>query len=176
MTSNEAAGTTATPREQRRLPVADVVLTAALLAMFVVAFVTARGWPFETGIFPQMVTALGAGLALLHLVVLLVRRPAAETRPAGEDTEIEAVDVEYVFEHAGLPLWLRSLGWLAGFFVALYLLGIFVTAPVFTVLYLRFSARASWLLSVVYAVVVGALLYLSFVVFLDLPTPEGILL
>jgi uncharacterized membrane protein YedE/YeeE len=166
----------AAERAARRLPVADVVLTVGLLAVFATAFATARGWPFETGIFPLMVTALGAALAVLHLAALLVRRPAPDAQPAGEDSEIEAVDVEYVFEHTGLSLWLRSLAWLAGFFVALYVVGIFVAAPVFTVLYLRFSARASWLLSAVYALVVGVVLYLSFVVFLDLPTPEGILL
>ncbi len=163
-------------RPTRRLPLADIVLTVALLTVFAIAFATARAWSFETGIFPLMVTALGAGLAVLHLVVLLVRHPAPDPHPHGEDGEIDPVDVEYVFEHAGPALWLRSLSWIAGFLVALYVAGIFVAAPLFTILYLRFSARASWVLSVVYAVVVGVLLYLSFVVFLDLPTPEGLLM
>ena len=165
-----------TDRPARRLPLADLLLTAALLAIFVVAFATARAWSFETGIFPLMVTGLGAGLAALHLVVLLVRRPAPDTQPHGEDGDIESMDVEYVFEHAGAALWLRSLAWIGGFLVVMYLAGVFVAAPVFTVLYLRFSARASWVLSVVYAVVVGILLYLAFVVFLNLPTPEGLLM
>ncbi len=165
-----------TDRPARRLPLADLLLTAALLAIFAGGFAIARAWSFETGVFPLMVTALGAGLAVLHLVVLLVRRPAPDLRPHGEDAEIESMDVEYVFEHAGPALWLHSLAWIGGFLVLMYLAGIFVAGPVFTVLYLRFSARASWVLSVVYAAVVGILLYLAFVVFLNLPTPEGLLM
>lgn len=160
----------------RRVPLADLLLTVGLLAIFAVAFLTARAWSFETGVFPRMITALGVVLALLHLAVLVMRRPAPDLHAHGEDAEIEAVDVEYVFERAGTRLWLRNLGWIAGFFLLLYLAGIFVAAPVFTVAYLRLEARASWLLSVVYAVVVGAMLYLSFVVFLGLPTPPGLLL
>lgn len=168
--------TTDNDRSTRRRPVADVLLTGGLLAVFVVAFVTARGWEFETGVFPQMVTGLGAGLAALHLAALFLRPPAPDAEPHGEDSEIEAVDIEYVFAQAGPPLWAASLAWLGGFFGLMYLVGIFVAAPVFTVAYLRFAAGASWLISVVYAVVVGIVLYLSFVVFLGLPTPDGILM
>lgn len=160
----------------RRLPLADLLLTLGLLAVFVVAFLTARAWSFETGVFPRMVTALGAVLALLHLVVLVARRSVPDLRAHGEDAEIEAVDVEYVFERAGARAWLRNLAWIGGFFLLLYLAGIFVAAPVFTISYLRLEARTSWLLSLVYAVVVGAMLYLSFVLFLDLPTPPGLLM
>lgn len=160
----------------RRLPLADLVLTLGLLVLFAVAFATARAWPFETGVFPQMVTALGTVLAVLNLAALLMSRSAPDTHPHGEDGDIESVDVEYIFEQAGPGLWARNLAWLGGFFLVLYLAGIFVAAPAFTVLYLRFSARASWLLSVVYAVVVGVVLYLSFVLLLGLPVPEGILL
>ena len=160
----------------RRLPVADLLLTAGLLAIFVVAFLTARAWCFETGVFPRMITALGVVLAVLHLVVLFTRRPDPDLHAHGEDAEIEAVDVEYVFERAGTRAWLRNLAWIAGFFLLLYVAGIFVAAPVFTVAYLRFEAHASWVLSAVYAVVVGAILYLSFVVFLDIPTPPGLLM
>lgn len=165
-----------TEQSTRRLPWADIVITVGLLATFAVALVTARGWSFKTGLFPQMVTVLGLFLAALHLLILFLRRPAEDHQPHGEDGEIEAVDVEYVFEHATRAQWARTLGWALGFFVALYLVGIFIAAPVFTVAYLRYSARASWVLSVVYAIVVGVMLYLAFVVFLQLPVPEGVLL
>jgi hypothetical protein len=168
--------TTQVERSPRRLPLADIVLTLGLLGVFVAALVTASAWPFATGLFPRMVTVLGVVLAVLNLGTLLLRRTIPDTHPHGEDSDIEAVDVEYVFEHAGLGLWARNLGWLGGFFLLMFLTGIFVAAPAFTVLYLRFSARVSWLFSVGYAVAVGILLYLSFVRFLGLPTPEGILM
>jgi hypothetical protein len=159
----------------RRLPLADLVITVGLLVAFVVAFITARSWPYGAAVFPEMVTAVGVALAVLHLVVLVVRRPAPDLRPHGQDGEIEALDVEYVFEHAGRRAWAADLGWLAGFFVLTYVAGVLVAAPVFTVLYLALSARKSWLFSAIYAVVLGVVLYVSYTVVLELPLPEGIL-
>lgn len=175
MSSTGAVEPAKTGRAVRRLPVADLILTAALLVIFVVAFVTAQSWPFGAAVFPEMVTAAGAALAALHLVVLLVRRPAPDLQPHGEDGDIEALDLEYVFEHAGRRVWAESLGWLLGFFVAVYLVGVLVAAPLFTVLYLALSARKSWLFSAVYAAVLGAVLYVSYTVLLRLPLPEGVL-
>ena len=158
----------------RRVSLADLLLTVGLLAIFVVAFLTALDWSFNTGVFPLLITGLGVALAVLHLVVLLVRRPTADLHPHGEDDEIETMDVEYAFEHAGRAMWARTLGWVFGFFLLLYVAGIFIAAPVFTIAYLRLSAKASWLVSLVYAVVIGLVLYVSFVVFLGLPTPPGL--
>ncbi|GAB3353731.1 tripartite tricarboxylate transporter TctB family protein [Modestobacter lapidis] len=172
MSTSNSAPTTSPPA--RRVSRGDLALTLGLLGVFVLAFVTALGWSFNTGVFPRLITGLGVALAVLHLVVLLVRRPAPDVQPHGEDGDIEAMDVEYAFEHAEPKQWAWTLGWVAGFFLLLYLGGIFIAAPVFTVAYLRFSARASWLFSAVYAVVVGLVLYAAFVVFLEIPTPPGI--
>ncbi|MDK3255443.1 tripartite tricarboxylate transporter TctB family protein [Blastococcus capsensis] len=158
----------------RRVALADLLLTVGMLAIFVIAFLTALDWSFNTGVFPLLITGLGIALAVLHLVVLLVRRPVPDLHPHGEDEEVEAMDVEYAFEHAGRAMWARTLAWVFSFFLLLYVAGIFIAAPVFTIAYLRLSAKASWLLSVVYAVVIGLALYASFVVFLGLPTPPGL--
>jgi hypothetical protein len=159
---------------KRQLSGADLIITAGLLAVFAIAFVTALGWSFNTGVFPLLITGLGIALSLLHIVFLLVRRPVVDLQPHGEDDEIDAMDIEYAFEHAGRAQWCRTLGWVFGFFALLYVAGIFIAAPIFTIAYLRFSARASWLLSVVYAVVVGVVLYATFVIALEIPTPPGL--
>lgn len=160
---------------RRRLPLADLAITTGLLLVFVLAFLTARGWPEGASIFPEFVTGVGAALAALHLLVLVVRRPAEDLQPHGEDGEIEALDVEYVFEHAGRRSWAINLAWIAGFFLVTFLVGVLVAAPVFTLLYLRWTARASWLFSAVYAVVLGVVIYVSYTIALQLPLPEGIL-
>lgn len=175
MNTDDRAHTPPAERAHRQLSVADLVITAGLFTAFVAAHVTARGWPAGAAIFPEMVTAVGAALAALHLLVLVVRRPTPDLQPHGEDREIEALDVEYVFEHAGRRAWAGNLAWLAGFFVLMYLAGVLVAAPAFTALYLRLSARTSWLFSAIYAVVLGVVLYLSYTVALELPLPEGIL-
>lgn len=170
--------TTSTPdRSTRRgLPIADLVLTAALTAVFLAGLVTAREWSFKAGFFPTLVTLLGLCLGVLHLFFLLIRRPAPDLHPHGEDAEIEPADVEYIFEHASPRQWAACLAWVAGFFLSMYLVGIFVTGPLFTLAYLRLSARASWVVSIIYAAVVGVALYLAFEVLLDLPAPPGLFL
>jgi hypothetical protein len=166
-----------TTREQSRarLPVADLLLTAGLAGLFAAAFLVARDWSFNAGFFPRLITTFGLALAVLHLLVLLVRRRAPETHPHTGDEEGESVDVEYVFEHASRSEWAQSLAWLSGFFLSLYLIGLFVTAPLFAVAYLRTSAGSSWKVSVTYALVVGLTLYAAFEWLLGLPVPSGAL-
>jgi presenilin-like A22 family membrane protease len=63
----------------------------------------------------------------------------------------------------------------APFFVLLYLSGLYVTAPVFSLLYLRFAGKRTWIFSVIYAVVTAVLLYVAFELALGVPTPSGLL-
>jgi hypothetical protein len=169
--------------------VTDLVLTLVLTAVFATAFWTALEWSFRAGLFPRMVTGLGLGLSVLQLVVLLTgarRRPPTVQPPAApqpaelpEPTEADDeanLEVEYVFAHAGGRAWARSLAWIAAFFVSLYVLGLLITAPLFSLAFLRFSARVSWWASVLYAVVIGGVLYLAFEVALRLPVPPGLFL
>jgi hypothetical protein len=161
----------------RRLPVVDTVISLGLALMFANAFWIATGWSERAGLFPRMVTAFGLALSLLHVVMLLLRaRRAAPVAHERVDADDEAEgDVEYVFAHAGGRAWATSLGWVAAFFVGLYVVGLFVIAPLFAFCYLKFSVRRTWLFSTVYAVAVFAVLYLAFEVALQLQVPSGLL-
>jgi hypothetical protein len=177
----------AVPR--RRVPgetVADVVLTVLLLGLFAWAFLDAGQWSFRAALFPRIVTAAGFFFCVLKLVQLgtHLRRaragvvPDHDPVPAGgthEDEENEEEDVEYVFATAGRRAWSAALAWVALFFVLLYVGGLYLTAPVFSLLYLRFGGGQSWKVSVVYAVVVGVVLYVAFEVLLGIAVPEGLL-
>ncbi|GAA4728898.1 hypothetical protein GCM10023328_04250 [Modestobacter marinus] len=196
VTSSEAtvAGTRAPTTEpgDGGLPIADVVITVVLLAVFGWAFLDAADWSFRAALFPRIVTGAGVVFCVVKLVqdLLVLRRgrasaagppvPAHESVPAGgthEDEEaIEADDVEYVFATAGARSWSLALAWVVTFFLLLYVAGLFVTAPVFSLLYLRSAGQRSWKVSIGYAVVVGVLLYLSFEVALGIATPPGLFL
>ncbi|TQN40879.1 tripartite tricarboxylate transporter TctB family protein [Blastococcus colisei] len=164
------------PRARRRLPVVDLVVSLGLGALFANAFLISTDWSVRAGLFPRMVTGLGMALALLHVIMLVLRArtaaPAVEQRVDADDEAEE--DVEYVFAHAGGRAWAGSLAWVAAFFVGLYVLGLFVTAPLFAFGYLRFSVRRSWVFSLVYAVAVFAVLYLAFELALQLQVPPGL--
>ena len=162
--------------------VADLVLTVLLLALFGWGYLEAGQWSFQAALFPHLVTAASFLITALYLVQVLVRL-TREVRtgvvapdPAGAEDDPERDDVEYLFQTAGARRWAAALGWIAAFFVLLYVAGLFITAPVFSFLYLRFVGRRTWLFSVLYAVVLGAVLYAAFDLALGVPTPPGLFL
>jgi uncharacterized transporter YbjL len=160
-------------RRPRPEALADVVVTVLLLALFAWAFLQAGQWSFRAALFPRLVTGAGVVLTALLLgqAVLRLRRPGAP--PAADDPDPD--DVEYVFRTAGPRRWASALGWVAGFFVLLHVVGVYVTAPVFSLLYLRFAGRRTWIFSAIYAIVIAVVLYVVFELALGVPTPSGLL-
>jgi Tripartite tricarboxylate transporter TctB family len=171
--------------------VAELVITVVLLALFGWAFLDAADWSFRAALFPRIVTGAGFAFCAIKLVqdLFALRRgrtvgtptPELDHAPVPdggthEDEDVAEEDVEYVFATAGARNWSIALAWVAGFFVLLYVAGLFVTAPVFSLLYLRFGGRQSWRVSVIYAVVIGVVLYLAFEVALGIATPPGLFL
>jgi hypothetical protein len=190
--SMDVTGSTATAEQAgsaaRRRPspetVADVVLTVLLLALFGWAFLQAAEWSFRTALFPRIVSGTAFVLSALHLLQVLLRlrrgavaAPAPTDAPdavAGEGTAED--DAEYIFQTAGGRRWASALGWVAAFFVLLYVGGLFVTAPLFSFFYLRFAGRRTWVFSTIYAGVSGVVLYAAFELALGVPTPAGLFL
>lgn len=185
---------------------ADVVLSLVLVALFGWAFFEAADWSFKAAFFPRVVTGLGFALASLQLGQSLLRlardrrggdAPAPAPSPAGPvvpapegahpgsppqaegttlDDEVNEDDVEYVFQTAGRRRWTEALAWITAFFVLLYVVGLYVTAPLFSFLYLRFAGQRSWAFSAIYAVVIGVVLYAAFEVALGISVPPGLFL
>jgi hypothetical protein len=67
--------------------------------------------------------------------------------------------------------WLTSLGWMAAFFVMLWLLGALVTVPLFTLVYLLTASRESPLLAGACALASWAFVYGLFDRLLRIPLP-----
>ncbi|HLU59710.1 MAG TPA: tripartite tricarboxylate transporter TctB family protein [Pseudonocardia sp.] len=163
----------------RRAPdaVADVVIAALLVALFAWGFTEAGEWSARAALFPRLVTGAGflLGLLLLGQAVLRLRRPApAPDGDAGPD-DADPDDVEHVFRSAGAARWARALGWVAGFYALLYVCGLYLAAAVFSLLYLRFAGRRSWIFSAIYAIVIACVLYAVFRLVLGVPVPAGLL-
>lgn len=181
--STDAAGSKggATRRRPSAQAVADVVLTVLLLALFGWAIQESTGWSFRTALFPRIVTGAAFALSALHLVkslVQLVRETrTAPAAPDGADpNDADPDDAEYVFRTAGARRWASALGWVVAFVVLLQVGGLFVTASLFSLLYLRFGGGRTWRFSAVYAVVIGVVLYAAFELALDIPSPPGLFL
>ena len=98
----------------------------------------------------------------------------SELEIVDDDREDDA-SMEYVFATAGGRAWLEALSWIVVFFIAFFVLGAFVSVPLFALLYLKFSGRTSWLSAAIYAVVTGVLIYVMFRELVFIPLPTGVL-
>ena len=188
MSSEQHPAATGSPTAERttvlrRLVSGDFVLSTTLLVVFAAAFLGAREWPLDAKIFPMIVSGVGMGLALLKMGLSL-RPPRSTAAPTAnrvggveltdEDEEADQ-ELEYVFQRASRKDWLRALSWAAAFFLGLFLVGAIPTILVFGVLYLRFEARTTWLISIVYAALLGGVLF-AVQELLDIILPSGVLL
>lgn len=170
-----------------RLRGGDVAFALFLLVVFIGGFVATGEWPYRAALFPRLLSAAGVMFAVLKLVGygLQVRGRSAAKAPAGTgrtvgDTELvseeeeEDLSLEYVFSSAGGRAWAGVLAWIAVFFFSLWLLGVFITVPLFAFAYLRLSGGAGWLGAAIYSAVTGAVIYLAFRQLLSVPMPIGI--
>jgi hypothetical protein len=152
---------------------AEAVGGVILAVVFAGAFWLARDWDRQAAIFPLCTSAAGFLLAIgLVARALMSRRMRAEAETPHEDVSAED-DLEYVFQTASARQWIVALAWFGGFFVALWVLGLYAAALVFTVAYLRTQDRRSWLFAIVYALILVAVLYGAFTVLLAKPVPPG---
>ncbi|MGH3341770.1 MAG: tripartite tricarboxylate transporter TctB family protein [Carbonactinosporaceae bacterium] len=165
------------PRPARAVRLGDVVIALFLLGVFVLGYVYAQAWPFRAKLFPEMVSTAGMALAALKLIGFAVqasRGGTAKPRPDVSDQDQTPETPEYVFGTAGRRAWAGALGWVAAFFLSLWLLGVFVTVPLFAISYLRIAGKAGWLGASVYGGVAGGVIWLVFSYVLAVPMPTGI--
>lgn len=177
------------PRVGNRVK-SDIVISAVILAISVGVLVWSLAYPSEmTLILPR----LAAGLGVLCTLWMIVSRSiqlargtvgAPQTDAAddvlaelGEDAdEVDANDPEYILSHTSRRDWLVALGFIAGFFVALYLFGLFISAAALSLSYLIAVGRKKWWFAVIYTVVLIVALYVLMRVVTYIPSPAGIVL
>ena len=88
----------------------------------------------------------------------------------------EPGDIPDVFATASRAEWIAAVGWMATFFVMLWLLGALVTVPLFAIVYLLAAARQSPVLAGSYALVSWMFVYGLFDRVLHIPLPVGVLM
>jgi hypothetical protein len=88
-----------------------------------------------------------------------------------DDEQEEDESMEYVFASAGRRAWVAALGWVTTFFVSFFVLGAYITVPVFAFVYLIVAGKTKWWSALIYAVVTGLIIFVVFrdVVFIPLP-------
>ena len=113
----------------------------------------------------SMVLPLGISIIIFILAAVEVVR---ELRRWGEKGVEKS---ESKIENRRLVL---IFGWAAGFCLAIYLLGFYISIPLFAFTYLKWRRR-SWLVAVVFAIALLAFSYLVFAVGLKVPLYKGLI-
>ncbi len=162
----EGLNSVESPRQWGLTP--DRAISGGFLVLAGVVLVSARGWPFRSGVFPLVTGTVLFAAAVINLTV-------GSKLPA-KVVEAEGEDVPDVLATASRAEWISSVGWMAAFFLMLWLLGALVTVPLFTVAYLLMASRETPLMAGAYALACWGFVYGLFDRLLHLPLPAGVLL
>ena len=105
-----------------------------------------------------------------------VPRPIRRSPGEGGSGPAEVDDVPDVFATASRAEWISAVGWMATFFVMLWLLGALVTVPLFALVYLLAVSRQTPVVAGSYALVSWMFIYGLFDRVLHVPLPAGVLM
>ncbi len=150
----------------------------AIALLFTWALFEAQGFRAQARLFPLVIGVTGLLLVVVYLVSGLRQETSATEPPAADAFGAP----EGLAEPAeALPPEVRQrrtaaiLAWTVGFALATWLLGFPLAVPLATFAYLKMGARESWVTSVVFAAVTGAVFYGLFVEIVHLPFEDGVL-
>jgi hypothetical protein len=130
--------------------IGETCLSAAAVAIFATGIVMALAWPVETKTFPIVMGGAGLALALAALagdIRLWAAGTAARTADEAAVSAEESSRVRVTF------------AWILGFFASVFVLGFQWGLPLTTLLYYRYEARLSWVVSLVLAAATWGFLY-----------------
>lgn len=174
----------------------DFVIAVVLLLIFMGALVWSLTYPPAVAmLLPRIAIGLGVAATLWVSIGKGIRlfrangaaesneqRSLAEivvaTDIVGEEAQGDQVadnDAEYIFANAPRRLWLISLGFIAGFFVVMWLFGLFIAAAAFSLAYLVFVGRKRWVYAIIYTALLTGALWALMRLVTYIPSPAGIL-
>ena len=137
------------------------------VVIFAVAIWNAWSWLPRARIFPLTIFIPVLVIAVLNFLKDL-RKPPSKEVVKGTDGEVSAQDLSLVRKKT-----INILGWIGGFFLALWWLSFPLGIPLATFLYLKVTSRESWLISILLTVVSWAFIEGIFGYFLHFLFPEG---
>jgi hypothetical protein len=143
--------------------------TSLLIIAVAVGLYSARDWNPTTALFPRVI---GFPMLVLLIVILSVdvtrgwRQKKDEETDGDGDKSFSAVTSRTVI----------YLGWLIGFGVLIWAIGIVYSIPVYVAGYLKIVGKYSWLKSGLYAAAAVTVIILLFEYAFQIAWPEGALL
>jgi hypothetical protein len=145
---------------------ASLVLGFSIMIFSAWAVISATAWPWKAALFPLVIGIPVFCLAAAEVLWVLF----------GSTPQEQAMDFQlstHLPPKTMLQRTLVSVGWIAGFFAAIVLVGFLIAVPLFVFLYLKVQGREGWVFSSVFTLVVWVFFYGLFDQLLHLPFPDG---
>ncbi|MBI2304973.1 MAG: tripartite tricarboxylate transporter TctB family protein [Chloroflexi bacterium] len=150
----------------------EALFTLFVVGIFAWAMWEARIWPLKSRLFPWAIGIPVLALALTQLVQDLRRKGDQPSPDLAAAYEAELTLDPKIAQRRSAAI----LGWIVGFFLAIWLLGFPLTVVLGTFLYLKLAAGESWLMTILVTVVAWGFFNGLFDMTLHIPFPEGELL
>ena len=146
----------------------DVLFTSFIIITLAVALWQSRNFGYRAGLFPWIIAPPVLALAIAQLWLELTGKT---TRPtSGEGDAEENLPPDAIYSRT-----VTIIGWILGVFVAIWLLGFSLAVPLTTLLYLKFTSREKWAITIVFAIASWAIFYGLFEYAINIPFPKGLL-
>lgn len=151
---------------------AAAVFTFFVMLVLAGALITSREWSFATRLFPWVIAIPALCLCAIQFLTELYRAH----RPVTDEDVSGVMDLPV---DKGVPLKLVVLraanifSWVFGLFVAVFVIGFVLSAPMFVWLYLTFQAREKWWISLLWTGLTMVFLLGLFHYTLRVPWPHG---
>jgi putative tricarboxylic transport membrane protein len=144
----------------------DILFTLTMVCALAIALWQSQDFGFRAGLFPWVIGYPVLAFTIVQLVLELLGKVRLSGMEGGLDVELPA---DVVARRTA-----NMLGWIVGFFVAIWLLGFPIAVPVITLLYFK-GAGEKWPISLVLTGITWAFFYALFDYSLHIPFPEGVL-
>jgi uncharacterized membrane protein YfcA len=141
--------------------------TSLWIIAVAIALYASRNWNSTTALFPQSV-----GFPILALLVFILVVDIRRGRRQKGETEADE-DREFSVKNRAMTLY---LGWLVGFAVLVWAIGMVYSIPVYMLSYMTIQGKYSWRKSGIYAVAATALVFVLFQYVFGVAWPDGVLL
>jgi hypothetical protein len=157
----------------------DVLISAFLVLLFIWVVWEAREWPYLTRFFPWAIGFPALVLALVQFGIAFWKAFCQRVDPEvdgiqgepGERVEAGAMlEAELIIQRT-----LSISAWTLAFALGLWLFGFKVGGLLMSPAFLRFQARESWKLSILYGFVVYFFFFAGFEMALEFPLPPGVI-
>lgn len=151
------------------------LFSASIVILLALGLWQSRNFGFRAGLFPWAIGFPVLALAIVQLGMDLLgyaeRRSVQIGMEVGPELPGPELPGEVVYRRT-----VGVIGWIIGFFVAIWLLGFSLAIPLTTIIYLKIAGREKWPITLISALIAWGFFYGLFDYLLHVPFPDAQLL